>query len=654
MATKKKRTMIDVDASGKVIEAPHAPVIPINKPTLVEQAGNIGFFSRVVSNVKGRDMNIPLGACTAVVSERNRAGKTAVLDAFRLALTGKHPIGPDAVDLAGLTVDGSLPFARLMGGSAAMEYRFPDGKKTPVITPTGDFQSLQPDDLHKLLPLVSNRELLTLGTAKAREGLFRRFGGVLLQSATSAPLGLTPEQVALWDKAIAGEGHPGADPVEQLAAAGTWIRSHKRGLSGRMKALEEEKQRLHELAVAAGAGTPTDDLLRVLQEKIDQHKAFESTRILRERAAVSESRLVGLIEKFKVTPKPIDDLGYEQAQLEIHERHPTAELEKTVAEGVTYVEARKKDVRLFTMMVGLQKHVEQTGTCLVCHTNLCDARGFAGIQLQGFSEESTAALADATEKLRLAELSLANDRQHLHLVIRQRDAELKQFDVLLQHERRVYENLVQDLKAEKRNYEEVEKLLAAIGPGTVPAEPLPVLYEQLRALQAAKAEMGRATQLAIDIRTLATEQEDTKTIEKALGTRFNELVASVRKAAQDAVNAWMPPGFVAALMLEDEDGKPACRWEIVGADGRPHPRGAASGAEWAALTVAIACAWSDGQKYRFLLLDDSDLAGFSAENVRNALTMVQQAVAAGRLTQALVAWSRPKEIPDKGWNVVSL
>ena len=70
--------------------------------------------------------------------------------------------------------------------------------------------------------------------------------------------------------------------------------------------------------------------------------------------------------------------------------------------------------------------------------------------------------------------------------------------------------------------------------------------------------------------------------------------------------------------------------------------------------VAIACAWSDGAPYRFLLLDDTDIAGFSAENVRNLLTTVAAAVKEGRLTQAFVAWSRPAEIPDEGWSVVAL
>ena len=160
-AAKKKRTMVmtDVDADGKAVTTPVAPVIPIKK-AVVAKEGAPGYFRRIVSNVKGRDMDIPLAACTAIVSERNRAGKTAVLDAIRLALTGKHPIGPDAVDLAGLTADASLPFATLSGDAATTNFAFPDGKKTPALTVGGEFMTLPTAEAGKLLPMVANRDLL--------------------------------------------------------------------------------------------------------------------------------------------------------------------------------------------------------------------------------------------------------------------------------------------------------------------------------------------------------------------------------------------------------------------------------------------------------------------------------------------------------------
>lgn len=650
-AKKRKVAMHDTDKDGNAVTTPVAPVIPIKK-AVVAKEGSPGYFRRIVSNVKGRDMDIPLAACTAVVSERNRAGKTAVLDAIRLALTGKHPIGPDAVDLAGLTADASLPFATLSGDAASTTFFFPDGKKTPALTVAGEFLTLPTAEAGKLLPMVANRDLLTLGTAKAREGLFRRYGAEVLATATVVPVGLSPEQGKLWNQAIEGDRTAlTLDTVEKLAAAGTWIRSHKLGLGKQVKALEEEKQRLHDLAVAAGAGAPTDDLINGIQKKIDTHRAMASTTLLRSRAAQSESRLLELIPVYQNTPQPMKAEEFEAAKAAITAKYPMDQLRKSVETGQEFITAQQKNVRLFTMMVGLRKHLLSSGDCLICVPSGYEHDNAKIAQLVKEAEEQ---LKTAQLAVQAAEHSWSQDAAYLNEAQLLRNNEIAELERTRAQQTNVYERVLADIKAAKANHEAAQAMLAEAGVAEVPSESLEVLQQQLQALNNAKAEGNRATTLASDIRRITTEQEDTKTVEKQLGLRLNELVASVRTSAQSAVNAWMPSGFVAALMLEDTDGKPACRWEVLGADGQPHPRGAMSGAETAALQVAIACAWSDGQKYRFLLLDDADLAGFNAENVRNALTMVAAAVKAGKLTQAFVAWSRPQEIPDEGWSVVQL
>ena len=164
----------------------------------------------------------------------------------------------------------------------------------------------------------------------------------------------------------------------------------------------------------------------------------------------------------------------------------------------------------------------------------------------------------------------------------------------------------------------------------------------------------RQGEVAASIRTNKLLQEDLKAVESVIAETSQAMLVGIQTLAEASVNKWMPKGFKAALVLENADGKPECRWEVYGTDGRAHPRGAASGAEWSALAVAVACAWSEGSPIRILLIDDADLTGFSAENVRNLLEGVSKAVSDGRLTQALVAWSRPEEIPSEGWTVVSL
>ena len=68
MAARKRRQLIGEEATTP----PPAAVIPI-KRTVTKTADAPGFFATLKSNVKG-GVDVPLGPCTAVVSERNRAG----------------------------------------------------------------------------------------------------------------------------------------------------------------------------------------------------------------------------------------------------------------------------------------------------------------------------------------------------------------------------------------------------------------------------------------------------------------------------------------------------------------------------------------------------------------------------------------------------
>lgn len=653
MAARRKRSFVDTDAAGNPIPAQvmtptAAPVAP--GPALAALAMALsesvvpGYFSRVTSNVKTQHMDIKLSACTAIVSERNRAGKTAVLDAFRLALTGKHPIGPHAVDLAGLTPDGELPAATLSGEKAGSSFAFPDARKTGVLTALGEFQALSAAEIDGLLPLVQHRELLTLGTAKAREELFQRFGD---KSAvqTVAPVGLSPEQVALWNAAL--QNSAGHDSVEKLAAAGAQMRSIKRTLSAQLKALEEEKLRLH--ATQVGVGTPTDDLLREVQRKLDIHRVLAQTQASRNRAQQTEAQLLALIAEYEQL-KPLPTEAERQEVLTALDRKwQPAPLQAKLAVAQVNIEQCQRNVQLFTLVVRLREQIKNDG-CIICAA----PQPVMGTYVDCLIIAAEKELTDARQALQAAISAQTQDSVLLTHIIHSRAAELQALQLDWGSQEAERKRLTQALQVAQTNYLAARDVLSELGVQEVPSESQEQLQQQLTELQLARQGVIRTSELAALIRAKTTEQSDVKAVETQLGMTLNGLIASVRAAAQEAVNLWMPPGFRAVLMLEDEDGKPACRWEIIGSDGRPHPRGAASGAEWAALTVAIACAWSEGQKYRFLLLDDSDLAGFNATNVQAALTMVSDAVKAGRLTQALVAWSRPTEIPNEGWSMVVL
>jgi DNA repair exonuclease SbcCD ATPase subunit len=627
MAPRKKKAAVETTAAER---------------TYAVKGPTDGFFETVESNIKG-GVRVGLGACTAVVSERNRAGKTAVLDSVRFALTGTHPIGPHYADLCGLTADGSAPWATLEAVGKQRDARslVPSGKKSVA---HDDTLGLSDAQRANLLPLSALRDLLTLGTAKAREELFRRFGTGSDVSAATVPAGLSPEQEKVWKQAFV-YSTPAADPAEKLASAGEWIRKEKRRLSTEMKSLEDEKARLRESVEETG--TVTDAEIADIEATIGQHVARAKVQALIDQKDALGERLTALIDTFSATSKPLTD----------EEFHARPEL----AQRKTMVEAAAKKWREAEAMLSVQGHVLRNAQqvlilrkCLNAGCLVCDTVVPVNVsqRLIREMEESVTQLEAQAAPLKA---EVAQAQRDYEAAVRAETAGLSAEKDEWRRQVRAYEDLAAQVKTTSEQYKAVVAALEAVGvTGEAPEGDVHALNDRLRELREAQSRQARYAAIGGDIRTLTRTQNDVKEVEKVIAEVTQDLVVTTKVKAEQAVNQWMPAGFKAALRLEDSEGKPVCRWEIIGADGTSHPRGAASGAEWSALAVALSCAWTEGSPYRFLLLDDADIAGFSAENVKNLLDTVSAAVQQGRLTQAFVAWSRPEEVPTKGWTVVQL
>lgn len=624
MAAKKKPKTVKLDAP-----------VPATPTRTVVKSGTGGYFRKVESNVKG-GVSVPLSPCTAVVSDRNRAGKTAVLDSIRLALAGGHPVGPHAADLAGLTADGSLPWAKLLGDKAEANIEFPSGRKTPKHELSGELASLTPEQQANLLPLVAMRDLLTLGTAKAREELFRRFGGAVSELSAE---GLNEAQTQLYQSLLA---QTKGDPVQRVTEAGTLVRSHKRALSERLKALEDEKSRL---ATESVGFLPPEEVKR-LEDLLTAHDRYQQAANLRRTVEQQAAELNAAIEAFSAMPQPQSEAEFKALQSMRPEYTRLAELKAKVEALRAEATSTSSTAKLLESITYLRRLLTQGTSCLVCNNahvpNAADLLKTA----EEMHARETESIRRAVEERALAELALASLVNEVEQMERAARAQWQQATL-------AHQQAQGRLKVLGDSYQQNKATLESMGGADAPALDPATIRTKLDAARGAVAQKERAAQLAATIRQTKNEQSDTKAVESVLTESMTQLAEGVKLKAQNAVNEWMPDGFRAVLQLEN-DGKPECRWEIVGSDGRPHPRGAASGAEWSALAVAIACAWSEGAPYRFLLLDDTDIAGFSAANVRNLLDTVAQAVSEGRLTQAFVAWSRPSEIPEEGWSVVAL
>lgn len=605
--------------------------------TVVKAGGTGGYFRKVESNVKG-GVAVPLSPCTAIVSEKNRAGKTAVLDAIRLALSGAHPVGPHAADLAGLTADGSLPWAKLIGDKSGAEMEFPSGRKTPKHELTGELASLSGAALTNLLPQVAMRDLLTLGTAKAREELFRRFGQGIEELSAE---GLDDAQEALFRAMLA---QTNGDPVQRVTEAGTNLRSHKRLLSAKLKTQEDEKARLQ--AEMSAADPLTDEQVEALEAQLRAHDQYKLAETLRAAVTQKAAAIAAGVEQFNQLQAPLtpEEVQEQVAALPEVAAHKAAQV---AFDAVTAASKPSERLELLRAVVSLRALNVEHGACITCATvgpaNMAEmlAKGRAALaQEEQRAEGQQQALNEASQRLQQAAVNRASAERAFHQQAATYRAQCAALRTQLEQMAEAYKH---DLAT-----------LESVGGAEQPAESEDALRLALTKARKAKLVREQLSALSASIRETRNEQASAKAVESVLSDTMNDLATGVKARAEKAVNDWMPEGFRAVLQLEDTEGKPTCRWEIVGSDGRSHPRGAASGAEWSALAVAIACAWSDGSPYRFLLLDDTDIAGFSAENVRNLLNGVAHAVQEGRLTQAFVAWSRPSEVPQEGWSVVAL
>jgi len=597
-------------------------------------------FATLSSNIKG-GVNVKLSPCTAIVSKHNRAGKTAVLDSFRFALTGTHPIGPHAADLAGLTADGSYPRAEMSALDGACSASFQKGKKSVNHVVTGPLAHLRDEERAVLLPLSATRDLLTLGSAKAREELFRRFGDGL--DAMPQPKGLDEQQRALFQRAYeAGSG----DVVERLAAAGTWVRSHKRALSERLKAMEEEKSRL--FGEASESGAVTDDVLDALEAKLAQWEAYKMGGTLRAHVDGLSATLNAMIDQFSALQAPISAEQL-KAQFEAHPKLAAHMTEtKKLLQLQDKLEADSGRLKLLSAVLTLRKALNGSA-CYVCATDFHgDVAGLVHGAEEAVSKEAERLVGLKAEIAAQQKVVTAAEEEWFTI----RDGMTHNWQIST----REYEQAKQRVKDTAEHFKREQEKATAVGAiVSAPDESEESIKSRLDAAKLALARSDRGEEVSAAIRQLKDEQGDCKAVEVVLEHTLTKLLEGVREKAEEAVNRWMPVGFKASLCLESSDGKPECRWEVIGRDGQPHRKGALSGAEWAALSVAIACAWTSGESHaRYLLLDDADIAGFNPENLKATLDMISKAVREGDLTQALVAWSRPAEIPSEGWSVVEL
>lgn len=125
---------------------------------------------------------------------------------------------------------------------------------------------------------------------------------------------------------------------------------------------------------------------------------------------------------------------------------------------------------------------------------------------------------------------------------------------------------------------------------------------------------------------------------------INRLLKTAVSSFTQKVQSFLPEGDTFSLVLE-EDGKEVCRFGFD-RNGRLHT--ALSGAEWARLTLAMACASSNGEED--LLIFTPEERAFDPSTLRNVMASLSDAPGQVILTSPI----KHKGRLPKGWTVIEV
>lgn len=599
--------------NGKTPEA-EAPVeaAPVEAQEASGAQGS-GYFTSVSGVVKGAQFHLPLAPCTAIVGE-NRAGKTRVLDAFRLAVTGEHPIGRAAADRLALGLGDQPPEVRVGNQRAA--------------------EALDKATRKQLIPGATGASLLSMGPALLREALFNRFGKQL--DITLSPPDTLDERGKAAFTALVQQ----ADPFLAVGAALAAGRRDLLKLTADQTAIEGTIAGYDAQLAQVGAVGPDEEsrlVAGLASAQVDPGAARLRASLRARKAEIEAALPAGMAVYAPLRDLPDvapDDPTIEALRVEL--RHAEADRDAVVAHGTD-----PTSDGLVSSILAIHDLSRARSVCLVCERPL--APGLDSAQIAAWRTRRVDALNHAE--------AVAAANEHVARLTAQVKMAEDAHKAAHAQRVKVRDAVKARLLAAKTELEQIAMNLQTLGGDAAPAPgvnvDVPAIEARLADVRAALAIEAQRTVALEQRRGLAGQRAALTALTQALDTVATGLVQGLKRAVELAVNAWMPGGLTAVLLV----GESQCEFAMIGSDGTPHPQGAMSGAERGALCLALSLAWSDGLPLRVLLLDDADLAHFSPANVRLVLEKVTEWQRAGRITQALVAWSRAAEIPTDGWLV---
>lgn len=602
-------------------------------------------FEQVSSNVKGFKGELAIASCTAFVGE-NETGKTGVLDAVRLALTGKHPAGlPELIPEKAESL-----FALVKGPSGSSTFSIPKknlkSKKLDPPSRKGDLGEFTDEDLEHVMPTVSIGDMLEgWGATRTRSAVVTRFVSL---PGVPTPKAMSDAQESLWEKALSelttnAEGDDVRfDPTDVLAGVRKWMHSLQLRKSSEKKHLEGQITELKLQVTEEAAG---DELIPDLEGKLTQAHKWEAQASNRE--SLEQQGHVFETHKTEATrlndrTTALDDQKGKLDELEVKIAAIINDSQEIAgeqqAEEAQLAEKFTRGKVVQSLLDAMVKH--DVLQCPVCfHKN-------DKPHIETRAKDMAALVKERQEDHEMTrrdlQVTLKGIAEREAEVLRAKQAHANA-TITLDGDKAALRTKANACKTTIDALKSAVSDVEYIGPSSAQLEGQ---IDDLRSADAKKRNLESLnTQLA---ETTATHEAATKLKAEAQHL-LQETLEQIQGTAEGAVNKYMPAGFQAKLDLEGTN----CEWRAVSKrDGRAHGK-SASGAQRCALVIALALAWTEDAPLRILLVDDKELHGFSKTNVLAFLTMVKQRIDAGDLTQAFVAWSRADEIPDD-WMTVEM
>ena len=175
---------------------------------------------------------------------------------------------------------------------------------------------------------------------------------------------------------------------------------------------------------------------------------------------------------------------------------------------------------------------------------------------------------------------------------------------------------------------------------------------RLNLLSARAAEASRKA-LAAQIEQVEkynAEWKIAQTVEFAAGEVLETVTSRISESLTSAVKSFLPEGLRERFVFSID----GCRFLMIGNDGRPHGRNELCGAEYAALTLALAQAWAAGSPYILLLDYRNDLADFDAYGVLAAVLQTIATTATADPNCLMVGITSPVGLPvTEFWHVIN-